>query len=74
MKNLVIDAHRKVETPTSLGWDITYTENGLMIIEANTGWGVEDFQFGRRNALLDEQFVNLVKEDLGINEVNCWEC
>ena len=62
MVDLAIHAHDCVETPVSLGWDITCTTEGLKIIEANTHWGLEDFQFGSRTPLINLSFIDFVKK------------
>ena len=48
---LAIDGHRAFEPLPSIGWDIAITENGPVIVEGNSEWGVNVVQMAHRQPL-----------------------
>ena len=41
---LVLHAHRQFPNTGSIGWDVAFTAEGPILIEANTGWGCSSVQ------------------------------
>ena len=59
---LCIKAANLFPTLSSIGWDVTYTEKGPVVIEANNRWGLSLFQFpnGGIADVLEKEWGHLI--------------
>jgi hypothetical protein len=58
---LALDAHRQLDIPWSIGWDVAMTPDGPAILEGNTGWAVDLFHIPHGKGLPDEFTKRLVE-------------
>ena len=60
MMELALAAHRALDEPLSVGWDIAATEDGVLVIEANLLWDSGLFQTLSDTPLIETQYLEMV--------------
>jgi hypothetical protein len=66
MVQLALDAHNAMPEFSTVGWDISVTGKGPVIIEANSWWGLANLQITSREILATDLFLEYVKTELEI--------
>jgi hypothetical protein len=49
--DLALTAHRKLDVPWSVGWDVAATTDGPVLVEGNVLWGVDILHVPHRRGL-----------------------
>src|SRR5690606_7466644 len=52
-KRLALESHHEFASMPTVGWDIAFTRNGVVLVEGNAGWGVDLLQMAHRAPLAD---------------------
>ena len=59
MVELALLAHEKFREPYFIGWDIALTDEGPVVVEANSTWGFELVQMPQNQPLGETKFVEV---------------
>ncbi len=60
-KETCLKAHQSFLDTAFIGWDVAFTQNGIKLLEGNTGWGVEEWQLSHRERFNSDEFISILR-------------